>query len=413
MTDFRSMGIGRRRRRPRSIAALLGGLMAFIGVVGGTVGTATAGAASAQPLKVAIIADETGVLSSFGMGGGQLAGLKTINSQGGIDGTKIVISSYDSQSTPSGLQTAIQQALSGHPNAILLGNPTFGGPNALLAQAGIPVFSIEGNPDVFNGQVSPWFYGVTTSAQQLVSYFFSATKLALGKTSLKGQRIALEGYDAPEVVTTFAIMKKEAAKLGAKFVAFDLTSASGLVSFASQAAQIVQDKPTVVWDNDIASNATIAIQAMSAAGIKVPFVASEATGASVVFSRLKLKNFYASRTSEEVDPGTALYDIASKYGLTSQTSGSYFASGFATAYVLKDVLAKCGSNCTVSRAQSAAVKLGKIQIPDNALYAPVVYTASSRPGITAEELYRWNGSKAVPFKLVNIANSIAQNIANA
>jgi hypothetical protein len=75
---------------------------------------------------------------------------------------------------------------------------------------------------------------------------------------------------------------------------------------------------------------------------------------------------------------------------------------------MKAIFAKCGSNCTVSRAQSAAVKLGKIQIPDNALYGPLVYTAASRWGMTAVELYRWNGSKAVPFKLINIA--VDQNV---
>jgi branched-chain amino acid transport system substrate-binding protein len=104
--------------------------------------------ASKGTVKVSVVADQTGPFAPASGVEGMLAYFDQANAAGGVDGYKIDIKKYDSQSSPAGALQAFRKAIADKPAAII--SATIG------ASSAIPTLAKTGIPGVGEGFVPGW-----------------------------------------------------------------------------------------------------------------------------------------------------------------------------------------------------------------------------------------------------------------
>jgi branched-chain amino acid transport system substrate-binding protein len=355
--------------------------------------SSSAGSASqSSPYKVAYVADLTGpVADSAGIPAraGYMSAVSYINAHGGAAGHHLDVTVMDSQSSTTAAQAAFEQAATGGYNAIsseVLSTEQIAA-NEVLSSAKIPVVSTASDEDLAKN--AAWWYSVgPTSAAQASSALEVAAAL-LG--TLKGKKIAIATLNSA-VGQGFASGVQTAAQAAGATVVAVTQDPTTINSFTSQATTIASHHPDVVFTFNTTTVATIEQKALYDAGLTTqPLIGALSTYNATTLAQNKLPNSYAVLDNAP-DPSTSSLSVtaAKSAGFGSADfSNTYFAQGWASAFVLADALGKCGADCPMSSFDTIANSTS-YNIPGNLLLVAPKFTAASHYGVAAIQAYRWN-----------------------
>jgi branched-chain amino acid transport system substrate-binding protein len=356
--------------------------------------------ASTNPYKVVIVDDQTGALSTtVGTGfAGAEAYIDKINAAGGVNGHKINFSVVDSQSTPQGGEAGFRNALGGNPMAILNFSLSTGLTDSISLLKTTPTPVITTSSDDVNLYPTPnkSIFMVSGSGQQQLNYALKEVLRTTKKSSLKGQRIALLGYQTAFIDAMFAKAQKEIKAAGGTVTTTQLFN-PGLPSFTAQAAQVARGNPTAVILGIVSVDAPTITNALTAAGVKVPVVVPVAGGndSPTVMKQIKAPNYYpASGAVLPVNSSVMSSAAGSTYG-----DDYYFSAGWISAQILAAGLKKCGSTCpSPSALQKAIVSGSPYNLGSQVAFGPFVFSNKTRAGLTAVQFTVYNPSTG---KIVN------------
>lgn len=97
-------------------------------------------------IKIDIVSDFTGTLSSIEGDQGALAYFDQVNAQGGVDGYKIVVHQYDGAGNPDTALQAVRSAIADNPAAILTASAALSSALPAAAASGIPTIGDGSDP---------------------------------------------------------------------------------------------------------------------------------------------------------------------------------------------------------------------------------------------------------------------------
>jgi branched-chain amino acid transport system substrate-binding protein len=156
------------------------------------------GGSSSKPIKVAYLGDQSGVLASTFGGGviGAQAFVSYYNAHGGLDGHKLTLSVYDTQSSPSSVLSDARLAVENGAQAMISSDVYFGSATSYLEAQKIPVFGSGIVPqfygagtDMFFSQEGNWIgYEANTQSKYMVSK--GVTKIAVVSDANSGNAVA-------------------------------------------------------------------------------------------------------------------------------------------------------------------------------------------------------------------------------
>jgi branched-chain amino acid transport system substrate-binding protein len=361
---------------------------------GSSISSAATGAngSSKAPYTVQLIADISGVAAptSTGPADGFQAVFDKVNSAGGVNGHKIKVTVNDDQSTTTGAQATAQAAVSANPTVIADASIS----TYILARqpiyqtGGLPVVA-TGAPDSMVNPTLPWLYSDQGSASQSADQYVGGLEEALGTKSLAGKKVAIEGLVSPAVDAIINPTSAMIKAAGGSVVSVQRL-ANGSTSFASQAADMVSAGATSAVVVDSAPDTVIVSQALITAGLKGPIISSDGAADDGTLQKINSPQFYADRTSQVPLPGDLMYQTAAKYGFKAGAAASFFAKGWAQAYVIVDTLTKCGFPCAPANFEKIADGLGTQSLVGNPLFGPVKITKTRHAELTGCQLFQWD-----------------------
>lgn len=353
------------------------------------------GTASQSSFKIAYVADLTGaVATSAGLPGhaGFMSAVSYINAHGGANGHQLKVTTLDSQSSPTAAQAAFEQAASGGYNGIsseVVSSEQVAA-NEVLSAANVPVVSTATDETITN---APWWYSVGPTSSAQATSALAVAKALLG--TLKGKRIAIAALNdsSGEGFTKQVTSAAEAA--GATVVAVSQDPFT-ITSFTSQATTIASHHPDVVFTFNTTSVATIEQKALYDAGLTTqPLIGALQTYNATTLAANKLPNSYAVLTSVP-QPSSSSISVKTAqgagYGNTDFTN-TFFAQAWAAAFVLADVLGKCGDSCTAAEFDMIA-NSASFNIPGDLLLAPPKFTPGNHYGLAAVQGFRWDAKSS-------------------
>jgi branched-chain amino acid transport system substrate-binding protein len=405
VTDLESAGDvvnSRSVRRTCSVLAIVGAVSLIAAACGSSdhsTSTPTTGSARAtgKPYKVSIVGDATGGNGYNSALLGIQTGFQAINDAGGVDGHPLELTVSDAQSTTTGAQTAIRQALATNPDIISAATVTtsLAALVPTLQQADVPVVSNPTVPTLVTpGSTQPWFFGMGSYQPQVAMGYIEFLKQQFG--SLQGKRIATVpsgGVGAAAVIKAFTAIAKQQ---GAIIVRNEVTPLSGFTSFASQAANIVADKADIVVTVNLSAGLAIIDPALRTAGFTGDIIGGEGSADDALFNKLADPMYFAGLPYSTPQAGDAISAAAKKYGHDS--SGSLFSSGWAQAYVVAAGLKACGFPCKPSVFIAGMESLKSIKIPGDPTFAPVSFGPDKHFALSAYQFEVWDSAqkKIVP-----------------
>jgi ABC-type branched-subunit amino acid transport system substrate-binding protein len=180
--------------------------------------SASAGSAHAAKFKgtihVALVSDFTGDLQVASNTVGATAYFASVNAQGGVDGYKIVVKDFDTQSSPTNAATAMRAAIGSHPTAIVGSSFVLGAGLPLAAQSGLPVVG-DGFAPGYSGHKN-MFPAFGDEAGAVSDFEFAAAKKYAGASKVALLGSSLYASDLQRLVA-------DAPKAGVDLVMQDLT----------------------------------------------------------------------------------------------------------------------------------------------------------------------------------------------
>jgi ABC-type branched-subunit amino acid transport system substrate-binding protein len=355
---------------------------------------------------VSIPGDATGAFSAFAGSAilGMQTAFQTINDAGGVDGHPISFTLFDSQSTTSGAQTAIRQALARNPDVISAATLTtnLAAVVPTLQQAEVLVVSNGTEPDlVAPGSTQQWFFGMGSYQPQVAVGYIEFLEKQLG--SLQGKRIATVSSDSPGAAAVMKAFRAIAKQRGAIIVRNEVAPINGFTSFASQAANIVADKAEIVVTVHISPGLAIIDPALRTAGFTGDIVGGEGSADDALLNRLADPKYFAGLPYSTPQAGGVISNAAEKYGRLSKGSAfnSGWNSGWAQAYVIADAFKKCGFPCKQPKLTAAMESLKSIKIPGDPTFAPISFGPDKHFALSAYQFEVWDSAqkKIVPVGL--------------
>lgn len=384
----------RQRGATRLLFALL--LFALVAAAcgGGSSSNSSGSSANKAPIELAFIGDLTGGNSGNSLGGqaGENTAVKEINDSGGVNGAKLHVTSYDSQSVVATHAAVLRQALATNPAEIsgLWLSGSTAGSASIFASSNVPV--VTSSYIISGVDTIPYFFSTSPLASGVGGGVANGLKSLFGG-SLSGKKVAFEGLVSPAVDANLAGTKTAVEKAGGSMgqVVRDPITFS---SWSSQAANVVASKPDAVVVNNTDPNTATVAKALLVAGFTGPIISTEGANSDQLLKSVDSQQFSVVRETVVPAPDSKLYKDATAAGATpDQIAQSYFGKEYAATYATAKALAKCGDGCNGSKFAPALKNLGKITVPNNSLAGPLDFS-KSQSGLTSAQVWVWDSAKS-------------------
>jgi branched-chain amino acid transport system substrate-binding protein len=240
------------------------------------------GGSASGTIQIGVLADETGATSAYGLP--QLNGTRLaadqFNSNGGINGKKIVLNVQDTTSSPTQAATLIR-GMSGDAAVILCGTSGELLSLAPLAESlKIPVIADSSFYKFAAGQLNTYtFHPASTETDDILELFQQLMK------SHPFKRLAMsnDSSDAFPVAEAAAI-KSIASQVGFTVVAAT-TAPITATDLTTQVDQIKSSNPDMIWDGLIGANASAIMKDMRNVGVQAPFVGGQTIATPTIFQQ--------------------------------------------------------------------------------------------------------------------------------
>jgi hypothetical protein len=242
-------------------------------------------------------------------------------------------------------------------------------------------------------KATPWLYifnGIPTNYAPAAN---AAALQVLNVKTLKGKRVAWVYVDSPGVVPIASLSRSLIEKAGGAVVADIRNPLTGLTSFASQAANIVNARPDIVLGIDLQGNVTTAVPALRTAGYNGPIVVvGEGANGGAIFRQLKDGNFYSSRQYRVPNPSDLAHKVANAQGYGGAIQQAFFSLGWQMGNAASVALAKCGYPCSASKFLKVTSRLSKIEFDGELAMSRMSFTPKKHWAPTSLRLFKWNPS---------------------
>ncbi len=389
----RSASSTRERVPARTLLALLGMALGIAACGGG--GTSSGGGGSASPYEIAFIGDLTGGNSANSLGGqaGFNTAVKEINDAGGVNGHKLTVTPYDSQSVVATHATVLRQALGTNPVAVsgLWLSGSTAGSASIFASANVPV--VTSSYVVTGVDTIPYFFSTSPLGTGVGAGVANGLKAVIGG-SLSGKKVAFEGLISPAVDANLAAIKAAVESNGGT-MGQSVRDPITFSSWSSQAANVVGSKPDAVVVNNTDGNTATVVKALTVAGFTGPIISTEGANSDDLLKAASSSNFFVVRETVVPAPDAKLYKDATAAGASpDKIAQSYFGKEYAAAYAIDKALTKCGDGCTATKFASSLKSVGKFTVPNSALAGPLDFS-KSQSGLTGAQVWTWDSGKGV------------------
>jgi len=350
-----------------------------------------AGATPAGEIPVAVIADLTGGQSATQAtaANGFQAAVDAINADGGINGKEIAVTTYDSLSTPEGVQTAARQAVAEEPSfiAYAAGSSGLVGARSVFAQAGIPLFSVSAAGTLLFEDPQDWYFTVGSTPEQLAGSILGAATQSLD--TLDGAKFALHGLDSATVNGVWEELTPMLEAEGAEVVALEKSTVGApITNYTAQAQKFIELDADAVVAIDLVENFPIVVEAVSDAGFDGPIIGTEGASTDAVFERLSLVNYIGGRAFDDAREGTGAAEAATASGVPFD--GVYFPAGWVIGQILAAAAAEVDGDVTAPALIEALEGLGEIEVTGDATFGPVSLNADRHYAVTTHQFFSWD-----------------------
>lgn len=387
------------RRFLEAIVAGAGSIMLLSGCSSPSEGSGEDGASQGE-IPVAVIADLTGGQSATQTtaANGFQAAVDAINESGGIDGKEIVVTTYDSLSTPEGVQTAARQAAAEEPSfiAFAAGSSGLVGAQSVFAQAGIPLFSVSAAGTLLFEDPQDWYFTVGSTPEQLASSIRGAASQSLD--TLDGARVALHGLDSATVNGVWDALTPMLEEEGAEVVALEKSTVGApITNYAAQAQKFVELDTDAVVAIDLVENFPIVVEAVTDAGFEGPIIGVEGASTDAVFERLGTEQYIGGRAFDDAREGSGAAEAAVASGVPYD--GVYFPAGWVIGQIFAAAAAEVEGEVTAPALIDALEALGEIDVEGDVTFGPVSLSEDRHYAVTTHQFFVWDerSSSVVPF----------------
>src|SRR6185437_15249141 len=256
-------------------AAVLGGSLASVAAIG----TETAGAAS-TPFRILLIAaSSTSYLKTNVQTETLLAkaAVTVANKSGGVNGHKVVLTTANTNSSPTTAVTKLQSALHGStkPNMIIFGNASPESSAELPIAKAAKVLTFNQAPTTKSGKVStfPYNFDMSPSTTNYVQSFIAYTK-AQGIKSVG----IFAGNDAygTAIGASMNTLAKSAGLTVTKSVSYKTTG----LTFTSTLSALQASKPQLLWADAYGAPGGYLMQDLQKIGWNVPVLGDDSFSVS-------------------------------------------------------------------------------------------------------------------------------------
>jgi len=351
-------------------------------------------------ILVAVIADLTGGQSATQAtaAGGFEAAVDAINAAGGIGGKKVVMTTYDSLSTPEGVQTAARQAAAEEPSfiAFAAGSSGLVGAQAVFAQAGIPLFSVSAAGALLFDDPQEWYFTVGSTPPQLANSILGAAEQTLD--TLDGAKFAFHGLDSSTINGLWAELTPLLEAEGAEVVDVQKSTVGApITNYTAQAQKFVELDADAVVVFDLSENFPIVVEAIADAGFEGPVLGGEPTSTDTMFERLANERYFGGRALDDARSGSGAADAAKAAGVASD--GVYFPAGWVIGQIFAAAAAQVDGDVTAAALIEALENLGEINVPGDVTFGPVELSTDRHYAITTHQFFVWDAAagEVVPF----------------
>ena len=228
----------------------------------------SASAATPAPVTIALITDQTGAAAPGWVGAASAfeTRLDLQNAHGGVNGHKLVPLVLDTQTSPSQVVTAVQDALSKGAIGIVNASALFSLAYKYPYQAGVPVTGASSDGPEWGTQ--PYTNMFASDLGSVDPSYPSNTAYGKILKLLGGTRLGVYGYGSiPEAATVDTNVSTSFDRLGGTTVINNTSIPFGSVDFTSVALTAKQHNVDALWPN-LAGNADIALaEAFKQAGV--------------------------------------------------------------------------------------------------------------------------------------------------
>jgi ABC-type branched-subunit amino acid transport system substrate-binding protein len=371
-------------------------LAAVAAACGGSSGSST----SKSPYLLAFISDLTGAAASQSQP--FLNGFKTYidwtNDNGGANGHRVQVSVTDDAYDVAKGKIAIQAAQASGALGVFGGaEPAVWGPNAALAPQTQMLQLTVGMTESFAVPPQPYLYLMSTTSSQNGTGMINLLQAVIkaGDAPAKPS-VSIIRFASPGVQATSTFMQAQFKTLGWNFVG-EQTYALTATDVSSQASQVVQAKPDVVFAPAIDSQAPLVIKALRQKGFTGPVIGFQGASTDGTFAALADPRYYAFRTF--VLPGTAGVQGAMEEQSRAKSSGNtvnigtaQFSQGYVMGLLAVLALQKCADPCDGPKYNDAMGKLGKVDT--RGLNPDIAITPERHVVIGAVMPFKWDAGKS-------------------
>ena len=283
--------------------------------------SASSGSSSARSYKgtinIGVVSDFTGDLEVASNMQGALAYFDYVNANGGVDGYKIAVQEYDTQSSPATAVQAIRRAIAAKPTAILGAS--------FVATSGLPTLAASGIPAVGDGFAPGWTGHKTLfPAGGDLTTHLSDVYYVVAKKFGGSAKVALVGsaIDAGDQANLIQQTSRAGVKLVLKDLNLGLTPTSA--QFLAAAEQIKSSGAGAVVDLGVEGLAQLQVD-LNQLGVKVKSLATDFSAATTSENGLIFSIPWAGPYVTG-DPGITQYVAAmKKYGYGSLIASAAYA----------------------------------------------------------------------------------------
>lgn len=272
-----------------------------------------------------------------------------VNDQGGINGRKLKLVTYDEEYQPSRAVVVAKKLIEEDKVFAIVGNDCTSCNKAALPQfkkAGIPVVAVSSGSDIFVNPVIPNIYGLLTNygveARIFVNYAIDELKAKKIGIFYQNDDFGKSGYKA-------AI--DELKKKGIKPVA-EIPYNSTDVDFSSAAIEMKKANPDVILSFSITKPTAAYKKELSKVGLNVPYIVTSVSGADNNMFNLAgdaWKNVYSSSwitMGGSDDSRVKKYQEALKKYVKDINPSGPAQWGWAEAEVLVEGIRRAGNDLT-------------------------------------------------------------------
>lgn len=230
---------------------------------------------SAGPVTMGVLSCFTGTLASLGQAmlqGAQVA-QRAINESGGILGRKLNLAHADTQCDEADAVPAVRQLLATQNLVGIIGPETqeINAVAPIVSSAKIPD-EFQGGSTLFDHNANPWLWRDSPSDSQL------GVAMALYAHKKGYQKAALLFYSDIAAQTFIKPITATWQKLGGQVVS-NITVAPDQTSYRTQAQQIINAHPDVIFTQTDAATAAVMFQNFKELdNLAIPFVGTDVTG---------------------------------------------------------------------------------------------------------------------------------------